>query len=258
MVRPPPDIDKEASRAIEAKRGESGHTNFRPRRRTPTPCFHIHIPCIDCRQRPRPNSPSPRLPSTPDDTGCTAHHQRKSVTEPKLSSLVISAISEDRTGVVSDVSQTVFESGCNIEESRMSVLGGEFALIMLVSGKWNAVAKLENALDSLRQNAGIALTHKRTESRTSAPDQLPYAIDVVALDQSGLVHKLTNFFALRSINIQEMHTNCYAAAHTGTPMFAVHMDIGIPASTHVASLRDEFLEHCDRMNVDAVLEPIKS
>ena len=54
-----------------------------------------------------------------------------------------------------------------------------------------------------------------------------------------------------------MSTSSYAAAHTGTPMFSVRMSIGIPANIHIAGLRDEFMDFCDSMNLDAVLEPIK-
>ena len=39
-----------------------------------------------------------------------------------------------------------------------------------------------------------------------------------------------------------MTTSSYAAAHTGTPMFAVHMHVGIPSNIHIAALRDEFME----------------
>jgi len=71
------------------------------------------------------------------------------------------------------------------------------------------------------------------------------------------VHHLASFFSQRNINIEDMSTSSYAAAHTGTPMFAVHMSVGIPAEIHIAALRDEFMEFCDTMNLDAVLEPIK-
>jgi glycine cleavage system transcriptional repressor len=54
-----------------------------------------------------------------------------------------------------------------------------------------------------------------------------------------------------------MATASYAAAHTGAPMFSVHMSVGIPADLHIAALRDEFMDFCDSMNLDAVLEPIK-
>jgi glycine cleavage system transcriptional repressor len=40
-------------------------------------------------------------------------------------------------------------------------------------------------------------------------------------------------------------------------MFAIHMSVGIPASMPIGPLRDEFMNFCDSMNLDAVLEPIK-
>ena len=68
---------------------------------------------------------------------------------------------------------------------------------------------------------------------------------------------LASFFSARGINIEDMATASYAAAHTGAPMFSVHMSVGIPADLHIAALRDEFMDFCDSMNLDAVLEPIK-
>jgi glycine cleavage system transcriptional repressor len=40
-------------------------------------------------------------------------------------------------------------------------------------------------------------------------------------------------------------------------MFSVHISLEVPADTHIASLREEFLDFCDRLNLDAVIEPIK-
>jgi glycine cleavage system transcriptional repressor len=36
------------------------------------------------------------------------------------------------------------------------------------------------------------------------------------------------------------------------------MTVGIPSNIHIATLREEFMEFCDAMNLDAVLEPIKA
>ena len=60
--------------------------------------------------------------------------------------LVISALGEDRPGIVDELSELILDAGCNIEDSRATVLGGEFAVMLLVSGRWNAVAKLETGL----------------------------------------------------------------------------------------------------------------
>jgi len=171
--------------------------------------------------------------------------------------LVISALGEDRPGIVNALSKVVLDHGCNVEDSRMTVLGGEFAAILLVEGKWNTLAKVENALPEVERQMGLTIMSKRTGERTTTANLLPYAVDVISMDHPGIVNSLAGFFADRNINIEDMSTSTYAAAHTGTPMFAVHMTVGIPADMHIAALREEFMDYCDGLNLDAVLEPLK-
>jgi glycine cleavage system transcriptional repressor len=84
---------------------------------------------------------------------------------------------------------------------------------------------------------------------------VPYIVDVVSMDHPGIVHQVANFFASREINIEEMSTWTYPAAHTGTPMFSMSMTISIPGDQHIGQLRDEFTRFCDELNLDATLEP---
>ena len=175
----------------------------------------------------------------------------------KNNQLVLSALGEDKPGLIDELSRCVMNSGCSILDSRMVVLGGNFALLLQVGGNWNNIAKLENQLAGLESSLGLTITSQRTAGRTGGDDVLPYGVDVVALDQPGIVHNLATFFSQRQINIQEMMTACYPAAPSGTPMFSVHMSVDIPASTQISSLREEFMEFCDQLNLDAVIEPVK-
>ncbi|RFA24809.1 glycine cleavage system protein R [Alkalilimnicola ehrlichii] len=172
--------------------------------------------------------------------------------------LVVTALGEDRPGIVDELSRVIVDSGCNIENSRMTVLGSDFAVIMLVSGRWNELAKLESSLPQAGRRLGLLLNTKRTDAPTRRGDLLAYAVEVISVDHPGIVHQLSNFFAKRSINIRDLSTASYAAAHTGTPMFSVLMTIDVPANTHIATLREEFMDFCDRLNLDAIMEPVKS
>jgi glycine cleavage system transcriptional repressor len=175
----------------------------------------------------------------------------------KKTYLVISALGTDRPGIVNKLSKAISEHGCNIEDSRMTVLGGEFAAMLLVEGKWNTLAKIENGLSELETQLEMTIIAKRTGERQSARSLVPYGVEVVSMDHPGIVNSLAQFFAEREINIEEMVTSSYAAAHTGTPMFSVQMTVGIPSDIHIAGLRDEFMDYCDSLNLDAVLEPLK-
>ena len=172
--------------------------------------------------------------------------------------LVISAVGQDRPGIVNDLSKAILDYGCNMVDSRMTVLGGEFAVILLVSGHWNQVAKLEAALPKLQGALGMIITSRRTGARKIQPDLIPYEIDVIALDHPGIVHQLTNFLSSRHINIEDLSTGCYYAAHTGAKMFTVNMIVGIPSAMSLAEIREHFITFCDDLNLDATMQPYKA
>ena len=171
--------------------------------------------------------------------------------------LVIAAIGEDRPGLVDSLAGWILDSGCNIADSRMTVLGGEFDVLLLIEGQWNSLAKLVDHIEQVQERLGMTISLKRTEQKKPAGAMLPYAVDVVALDHPGIVHNLANFFSQRGINIQDLSTSNYSAAHTGTQMFSVHMVLDVPSETQIAGLREEFLDICDQLNLDAVIEPMK-
>ena len=60
--------------------------------------------------------------------------------------IVISAVGGDRTGVVHDLTQIIMDCGGSIKDSRMTTLGEEFAMLLLVSGNWHSVSRMEQDL----------------------------------------------------------------------------------------------------------------
>lgn len=172
--------------------------------------------------------------------------------------IAVSAIGSDRTGMVHELTRVISDCGGSISESRMATLGSEFAMLLLVAGNWHSLAKLETELKKLAETSGLSIHLRRTEPRAARGDMLPYSVDVVCLDQSGIVAGLSGFFSSRGIDIAEVSTRTYPAAHTGAQMFAVQMIVNVPSRIHVAHLREEFMDFCDSLNLDAILEPVKS
>ena len=172
--------------------------------------------------------------------------------------LVITALGKDRPGLVASLTEAINQQQCSICESRMSLLGGEFAIIMLVEGQWNNIAKLEQTLPTLQDSLELILQTKHTEQRETKASAIPYTVEVLALDNPGIVHKVTDFFCFRKINIHDLQTDSFNAAHTGTKMFALTMTIEIPTSMHIPGLREDFLEFSDDLNLDAIIEPLKT
>ncbi len=167
--------------------------------------------------------------------------------------LVISALAEDRPGIVDELSNVLYQQSLNIEDSRMTVLGGEFAILLLVSGEPSAIDAFQTQVNDIEQKLQMRMLIKATSESSAIENAIPYAVKVAALDHPGIVNNIASFFSARNINIVDLHTESYSAPHTGSPMFALHMTIGIAADTNIAQLREAFTQVCDELNLDAEL-----
>ncbi len=171
--------------------------------------------------------------------------------------IVISALGEHDSGHLEVFAKAARDCGCNIVDSRMSVFADRFSLLVLLSGTWDAIAKIENFLPRIEQQTRLSISSQRAESRARAGEMMPYAVEVVAVDRVGIVYEITQFFSHREISVEEMHSGTYSAAHTGSRMFSLHMTIGVPIDLSIAALRGEFMDFCDQLNLDAIMEPVK-
>lgn len=168
--------------------------------------------------------------------------------------LIISAIGNDRPGIVNSVTQMIVERKGNIASSRMMAMGGEFSLMLMVEGDENVIEQIQAALPGIESSLGLTIVSKLTETNSLSATRVPCNISVVSMDHPGIVQQVADFFSSRNVNIEEVNTDTYPAAHTGTRMFALDMVVSLPAEVKVASLREEFIDFCDGMNLDASME----
>jgi len=175
--------------------------------------------------------------------------------------LAITLLGENQPDLIIELTRAIKDAKCTIIESRMSELGLQFAGHLLVEGNWNHIARLENAMEALSQRYKLKVHLLRAQEPESPPAEedlgLPYAIDIFATDQINNIHDLSDFLSSRGVIIMDLSTSRYSAPFTGSPLFIAHMIVRIPIGTRIVSLRDEFLDFCDQMNLDAILEPVK-
>lgn len=171
--------------------------------------------------------------------------------------LALAALGPNSPTVIQDIAHAVLDSGCNIIESRVARLSSEVTINMLVTGNWSTIARLEQGLPVLGQRLGVEILAHAATDGTAQNDLLPYAIDLISMDQPGIVFRLVRFLAQRQIRINDLSSSSYVAQTTGATMVSLHMSVAVPNNLHIATLRDDFMLLCDELNLDAVLEPMK-
>lgn len=171
--------------------------------------------------------------------------------------LLISAFATHPESPLLAVSRRIADSGCNLVDARLSTVGRDVSVLALALGPWDAVAKLESGLGRLEREEGYRLVWYRTGPKPAQSNLLPYMVEVIAADKLGILFQLADFFDRQGITIENLHCSRYRAMQTGAEMFSAQLTVGIPASMHIAALRDDFLEFCDHLNLDAILDPMK-
>ncbi len=111
--------------------------------------------------------------------------------------------------------------------------------------------------DRLEREEGLKLVWYRTAAKQAQSNLLPYIVEVIAADKPGILFQLADFFDRQGITIENLQSTRYRAMQTGAEMFSAQVTIGVPANMHIAALRDDFLEFCDHLNLDAIMDPMK-
>lgn len=154
---------------------------------------------------------------------------------------IISAVGKNVTGIVARVSKAVYECGCNFEDSRMTLLGNHFALMILVTAVDEGVHQgLEAACARLDREKDLNVTLFPVEGTgRGGPGTEPnYEIRVKGVDRMGIVYRTTQLLASRNINIVELET-CLEPGKNGKPIFIMRTSVVVPREVDGESLRKD-------------------
>lgn len=171
--------------------------------------------------------------------------------------LVVTAVGSDRPGLVAELTARVAESGANVADSRMALLGGEFAVIMLVSAPAEHAATLRGDLEKLGQSLGLQVLTKDTRSPEAhrAGRVRSYEVAVHALDHPGIVHAVTSAVQELGGNVVSLETSAYQASITGAPLFEMSLCADFPPEVTAARLRETLEQVSEAANADIEVRP---
>ncbi|MBS2034311.1 hypothetical protein JST97_04955 [bacterium] len=170
--------------------------------------------------------------------------------------LVFSLLGPDRTGLVDRVTQTLAKNRANLEDSRMSVLGGEFSMMFLCSLDASSVGSLVQELDAVARELELLIQHKQTTARKSHSGMMPLQVSVRGADQEGIVHDLVHHLVEQGVSVDNLESQLVNAPYSGVPLFEMQMRVSAPASLSLSSLRKKLQTVGDELNVDVEIETV--
>lgn len=169
--------------------------------------------------------------------------------------LILTLTGADRVGLVEAVTKVVLDHGGNVETSRMSRLGGAFAILMLVSISAAQATTLQHEFESL-VGQGYKVTLSQTTQTETHVGWLPYQIEVNGADHEGIIHHVAQSLAQCGINIESMDTETTSAPMSGAPLFSMTAMVVAPPSVSGADWEADLLHVARQLNVDIVISKV--
>ena len=169
--------------------------------------------------------------------------------------IVLTAIGEDRPGIVSELTQLVSDCHCNIIDSCIAILGGEFTFIMLLSGDMSAISRIEHVLPTKAMELGLLTMMKRTASHTPSEFCAGYTLEYTGIDTPGTLSKVTRFFADNNISICSLKSDTYS--QEDNIKMRCELEFNIPVDVDIDQFKISFESLSHTLNVDYIFKRIR-
>ncbi|MBI4597832.1 MAG: ACT domain-containing protein [Candidatus Omnitrophica bacterium] len=151
---------------------------------------------------------------------------------------IVTALGKDRPGIVAGVAKILYRLGCNLEDSAMTRLESEFAVMLIFSTKAKtSEAALRKAFAPLQRNLQLAVHLKpltAQETRTPKKRSNTQLISVYGADKPGIVFRISDALARAGVNITDVHT--HRSAGDGPSLYLLLLEVELPPRVSSAAL----------------------
>lgn len=169
---------------------------------------------------------------------------------------IMTAFCKDRPGIVADVTEVIYENGCNLEDSTMTNILDEFAIILLFVGRGQSLEEqLVRDCRRLEREKGITAFIRSVEAK-HREKQLPFftkTINVEGIDQAGIVYKVSRFLADRNINIENLTSRRITSPESGTAVYSMEIKVQVPEKTSLEQLERGLSHVGEELNLDITI-----
>lgn len=176
---------------------------------------------------------------------------------------LLTGFGRDRPGMVAAVSRLLLDLGANLEDTSMTRLGGQFAMLMLLSDGDIplSVATIETAIASRQVELGALDLHLRVSEVEGQEDYSDveserYLIRVAGADRPGIVCSVTSYLADRNINIVDVSSRRLQG--TTQAIYLLLLEVVLPAKLTEEQFRQELRALQEQLGLDIQTELVEA
>ena len=169
---------------------------------------------------------------------------------------ILTVLGKDRPGIVAGVTKVLYQLGCNLEDSTMTRLEGEFASMLIFSGGAKATgASIQKAFEPLCRRMKLVVHLKALSKQETTPPKQPgkrHLISVYGADRSGIVFRVSETLANLGINIVDVQTHRTApAGRRGTSsLYMMLLEVEVPPRVALSTLEQKLQQRGKALGVE--------
>jgi glycine cleavage system transcriptional repressor len=168
----------------------------------------------------------------------------------------VTAIGDDRPGIVAAVARSLYEMGCNLEDVSSTILRGSFAIMLVVDAPAEiGQIDLEHRLDGDLNEMGMSVRVRGTSSERAPSSPTTHTLVAYGSDRPGLVARMAAALAARDVNITDL--SCRLVGDE-SPVYAMVAELAVPAGVDPDELERDIASLAAEMGVDATFRPVEA
>lgn len=168
-----------------------------------------------------------------------------------MPALAVTAVGADRPGIIARVTGVLLEHEGNLEDSSMTILGGHFAIMLLVETETEP-ALLEAALAQATRDLGLVVTVRPVGAGSTSPPAT-HILSVYGADRPGIVHAVATILADHAVNVTDVTTRVLQGEK---PVYAMMLEVSLPPELDAGALVAELRESPVLVGVEVSIHPI--
>ncbi len=178
-----------------------------------------------------------------------------------MKKLSMICMGKDKPGIVAKVSEVLFKSSCSIEGSRMMLLQGEFAIIMIFSLIDDSkIHFLRRELKRVAYEMDIDISLREIDPEEYVNhEEFPkkvFSINVYGADKPGIVFNVSNILYMSNINIIDLFTEVLGEGERKTYVMTITIDgSNVP---DVEFLKEKVEKVCKEMGLNVSVQEVET
>jgi glycine cleavage system transcriptional repressor len=192
---------------------------------------------------------------------CLGHGHGEAAYARRVRHFAVSAIGRDRPGIVAAISEVLLAHQGNIEDSQMTILRGNFTVMLIVTTPDDVEADvLRTGLEEAGARLGLEAMSlgeitEGADACSEASAEPSHIVSVYGADHPGIVHDVTSALARQEVNITDLTTRLIEGGES--PLYAMMLEIALPPSRRIEEVGGVLRDVGKRQGVELSIRPLE-